>query len=132
MNDHTFERTIQITKIVLLTALLVLGAVWYLNGTHTALAQAAAGYKFVHIASATNTQVQATSVGTLHTITVNGGTAGAVTIVDTTAANCTGGSTIGIIGTSTVFPSTATYDLQTTNGLCISTAAATDVTVAYK
>ena len=85
---------------------------------------------FTHISTATNTLVKASS-GILHTITVNGGTAGAVTIVDTSVAACTGGTTIGVTASVGATPVTLTYDAKTANGICITTAAATDLTVTW-
>ena len=91
-----------------------------------------AGYNFKHISTATNTQVKSTP-GTLHTVTINGGTAGVVTLVDTSASNCTGGTTLAVIETiGTTNPVTLTYDVATTNGLCVTTAAASDVTVSSR
>lgn len=91
-----------------------------------------AGFSSKHISTATNTQIKATP-GVLHTIVINGGTAGAVTVVDTSAANCTGGTTLAVIQSAAAgtVPS-LTYDVATVNGLCITTAAATDITVSWR
>lgn len=89
-------------------------------------------YAFTHISTATNTQIKATP-GTIHTITINGGTAGLVTVVDTAVAACTGGATFAIIETiGATNPVTLSYDATTVNGICITTAAATDVTITWK
>lgn len=91
-----------------------------------------AGFAFRHISTATNTQMKSTP-GTLHTVTVNGGTAGVVTVVDTSASNCSGGTTLAVIETiGTTNPVTLTYDAATANGLCVTTAAASDVTVTFR
>jgi hypothetical protein len=93
---------------------------------------AASGFQYKHISTATNTQEASASV-ILHTIVINGGTAGAITVKDTAAADCSGGSTIAVIATLTGSSAqTLAYDLQTANGLCLTTAAATDVTVSYR
>src|SRR5438445_11181171 len=58
---------------------------------------ASSGFTFSNITTATNTQVKSAN-GTLHNIVINGGTlTGTITVVDTSAANCTGGSNIGLI-----------------------------------
>lgn len=89
-----------------------------------------AGFTYRRISTATNTQIKATA-GTLHTVTINGGTTGTVTIVDTTAANCSGGTTLALVAAVTT-PLTLTYDAATLNGLCVTTAAATDLTVTFR
>ena len=94
----------------------------------------AANGKYKYISTATTTMVQPVS-GYLHTVTINGGTAGVVTLYDIAAAGCTGTpasgkfATIETIGATN--PVTLTYDLATVNGLCVVTAAATDVTVSF-
>lgn len=91
-----------------------------------------AAYKY--IATATTSIVKA-SPGYLHTVTINGGTAGVVTLYDIGSAGCTGTpasgkfATIETIGATN--PVTLIYDLQTQNGICVLTAAATDLTVSY-
>ena len=86
-----------------------------------------AGFTYTPITTATNTQVKS-GQGTLHNIVINGGTLGTLTIVDTSAANCTGGTTIGTTAT-VVAGQVYVYDLQFVNGLCITTSAATNATV---
>lgn len=128
------ETIVQWTKIVLLTAILSL-AVWsFGNRPPIAEAQLAAsgGFQYKHISTATNTQEASASV-ILHTIVINGGTAGLVTVQDTAASNCSGGANIATIATLTGSSAqTLAFDIQTTNGLCITTAAATDLTVSYR
>jgi len=89
-----------------------------------------AGLKYSAITTATNTQISATPVF-LHTVTITnpGATTNSITIVDTTAGACTGGTTIATIpaaqlGTS-ISPVTLIFDAQMTNGLCITTAGTT-------
>lgn len=89
-----------------------------------------AGLKYAAITTATNTLVQATPVF-VHTIVISnpGATTNSITVVDTTAGACTGGTTIMTIPSaqlaSTNAPITITLDVQTTNGLCITTAGTT-------
>jgi len=91
-----------------------------------------ASYKY--ISSATTTIVRG-NAGFLNTVSINGGTAGVVTLYDIGSAGCTGtpGSgkfaTIETIGATN--PVSLIYNLQTQNGICVVTAAATDVTVTF-
>lgn len=128
------EAIVQWTKIVLLTAILAL-AVWsFGNRPPTAEAQlaAASGFNFTPITTATNTQVKSSN-GTFHNLVINGGTlTGIITVVDTGAANCSGGTTIAIIAQPQVAGQNYTYNLQFTNGLCITTAAAVNATVDWR
>jgi hypothetical protein len=133
MTKH--ETFVQYLKIGLLGLILTLGlAAWDLTSRMPKVeAQLAAqsGFQYTHISTATNTLIK-TASATLHTVVINGGTAGAVSVFDATAAACTGGSTVAIIATSTVSSETLAYDIQTTNGLCVTTAAATDVTISWR
>lgn len=84
-------------------------------------------YEYAYITTATTTQVK-TGPGTLHVIQINGGTLGAITVIDGTS-----GSTANI---ATITPPVAStdgyvYDLRFALGLRIVTAAATDVTVTF-
>jgi hypothetical protein len=111
-------------------ALVVFTLVAFLAGQTPPAANGA--YKY--ISTATTTTVKPTN-GYLHTVTINGGTAGAVTLYDIAAAGCTGTpasgkfATIETIGATN--PVTLIYDLATVNGICVVTAAATDVTVSF-
>jgi hypothetical protein len=90
-------------------------------------------YNYTPIATATNTSIAAKPTE-LHAITINGGTAGVVTVVDTLKSDCSGGTTIAVIaalGTG-VTNETLTYDVLTQNGLCITTAAATNLTASWR
>lgn len=88
------------------------------------------GLKYTAITTSTNTQISAIGAY-LHTITIvnPGATSPSITIVDTSAANCSGGTTIATIPTAqltaAMAPVSLTFDLATTNGLCITTAGAT-------
>jgi hypothetical protein len=130
----THEKYLQYAKVLLLTAILAFCAWSVGNHPPSVSAQlgASSGFSFAHITTAVNTQVSAGQV-TFHTLVINGGTAGAITVVDTSAANCTGGKTIAVIATLTgASAATLAYDIQTVNGLCITTAAASDVTVTFR
>ena len=115
---------------VLILAVLLF-SVWPLHPVHAQLA-AQGGFPYVHITTATNTQVKS-AVGQLHNITINGGTlTGVITVVDTSAANCSGGTNIAVIAANQVAAQNYSYDLQFNNGLCITSAAAVDATVTFR
>jgi hypothetical protein len=95
----------------------------------------AANGNYKYIATATTTNVKPTS-GYLHTVTINTGAAGAITLFDIAAAGCTGTPASGKFatiraGAATDAPVTVTYDLATVNGICVVTAQATDLTVSF-
>lgn len=79
-----------------------------------------------YISTATTTQVK-TGAGLLHTITVNGGTAGTIIVYDETS----GTSNIIASFDSTNAIATYTLDVSFTTGLKIVTGAATKLTVSY-
>ena len=87
-------------------------------------------YNYTAITTSTNTQIKANS-GTVHTITISqpGATANSITIVDTTAANCSGGTTVLTIPTAQLTagmaPVTLTLDATFVNGICVTTAGTT-------
>lgn len=93
-----------------------------------------ASYAYI---SSTATSIVKATPGFLHTVTINGGTAGAVTLYDIGSAGCTGtpGSgkfaTIEAIPASGSSPLTLTYDVHTLNGICVVTAANTDLTLSF-
>jgi hypothetical protein len=91
-----------------------------------------AGFTYKHISTATSTQMK-TTPGTLHTVTIgNNGTPGTVTVIDS-STNCSGGTTIAVVAAlAATGATTLTFDAATVNGLCVVTAAATDVTVTYR
>lgn len=88
----------------------------------------ASGYSYKNITTAVNTQVATTPL-LLHTVTINGGTTGAVTLYDNASSCAT--TKLGTIQAATA-PVTLTYDIQLKNGLCVTTAAATDLTVTVR
>jgi len=130
MSRH--ETFLQWAKIVLLSAILTL-AVWnFSNRPPTVSAQLAAssGFSFTHITTATNTLAKS-ATGTLHNLTLNTTAAAAITIFDSSQANCSGGVTIAVLPASAVVGD-YNYDLQFANGLCITTAGTPDITITWR
>lgn len=84
------------------------------------------GFAYTHISTATNTVIATAPVEVI--VAVNGGTTGAVTLYDNTT--CTG-TVFGVIQAATA-PVVMPYLMQTKAGLCVTTAAATDLTVGVK
>jgi hypothetical protein len=84
-------------------------------------------YSYLYVVTAATTQVK-TGAGTLHTITVQGGTAGTIIAYDNTTAS----GTIIASFDSTAYPQTYLFDLSFATGLCIITAANTKYTVTYR
>jgi hypothetical protein len=99
-----------------------------------AQAPPASNSAYVYISTATTTTVRG-NAGFLDTVTINGGTAGVVTLYDIGSAGCTGTPASGKFATietiSATNPVSLIYNLQTKNGICVVTAAATDLTVTY-
>jgi hypothetical protein len=124
---------------ILLLSLAFTGFLYYPRQSHaqeSANSQFIAGYKYTHIAAATNTQIKGAAgvpaSGVLHTIVINTATAvGVITVVDTNVAACTGGTTIAVIAAA-VPAQSLYYDVQFVNGLCITTAGASDLTVSSR
>ena len=88
---------------------------------------------YAYINTETTTVVRG-NAGYLNSLTINGGTAGVVTLYDIGQGGCTGTPASGkfaVIAALTGNPVTLDYNLHTNNGICVVTAAATDVTVAY-
>lgn len=86
---------------------------------------------YTHITGTTATAVNA-SAGILHTITVNLGAAGTISVFDLTAASCTGTPTTPLIAKITATATTLqtfTYDILATNGVCVQASVAMDLTV---
>ena len=112
----------------LLVAIIAFAAVWE-RPAHAQLA-GSTGFNFTAITTATNTQIRNVQT-TLHTIVITqpGATANSITIVDTSASNCSGGVTIATIPTAdlpaAMVPATLSFDIQTVNGLCVTTAGTT-------
>jgi hypothetical protein len=122
------EAILQYTKVVLLAALLLLAAHALTPVTH---AQSSAnGYSYTYVHTATSTVV-AGAPAVLHAVTVNGGTGGAVTLYDDATACTVVAHVFGVIE-STSTPVTVAYDAKLLRGLCVKTAAATDLTVTIR
>lgn len=137
-DSHMFKLEGEEMRKFLLTlaivALLVLDAARFFTQPQVTFAQQGPSAQYAYISTATTTTVDAQS-GYLLNVTINGGTAGVVTLFDISGTGCTGtpGSgkfaTIETIGATN--PVTLNYGLKTKNGLCVVTAAATDVTVTF-
>ena len=93
-----------------------------------------ANYQYLYISTATTTAVR-DGAGYLSGLTINGGTGGTVTLYDIAASGCSGtpGSgkfaTIEAIGATN--PVSLTYNLHVLKGICVVTAAATDLTITF-
>lgn len=84
-----------------------------------------------HITGTTATAVKATA-GLVHTLTVNTGGAGTVSIFDLATAACTGTpatNTLAVITVTATTLQTFTYDMNTVNGICVKASVAMDLTV---
>jgi len=84
-------------------------------------------YNSNYIVTATTTVVK-TGKGILHTITVEGGTAGTIVVYDNTAAS----GTVLASFSSTNALATYTFDVAFSTGLTVVTSAATSLSVSYK
>jgi len=84
-------------------------------------------YSFSYIATATTTTAK-TGAGTLHSITIEGGTTGTIIIYDNTAAS----GTIIASYDSTNYPYNHIFDVSFGTGLTIITSAATKITITYR
>jgi hypothetical protein len=124
------EVRIQWAKIILLAALVVIAGVVGLRPSpvHAQLA-GAGGFKYVSISTATCTTV-ASAPAMLGTITITGGTGGTITVYDNASA-CSGTIIAGPILAVTA-PVTLSPLVQSTAGISVTTAAATDVTIGVK
>lgn len=98
--------------------------------TATPAAAATGGYSNTPIKTATTTTVKS-GAGTLHTITIAGGTAGAITVYDSTTAS---GTEIipAFTPAAVTTPVTLTFDIAFATGLTIVTGAATVLAVSWK
>lgn len=93
-----------------------------------------AATQFSHITGTTATAVKATS-GFLHTLSVNTGAAGTVSVFDLASASCTGTpstNTVAVITATTTTLQTFPYDVNLLNGLCVKASVAMDLTVSYQ
>lgn len=101
----------------------------------TGVLETAAVESYSHISAAATTDVKG-SGGVLHKVTINSAAAGTVALYDVSAGSCTGtpgsGEVAAITLTSASQPLTLSYDVKTSNGICVVTSAAMDVTVSYE
>lgn len=123
-----------------LASLLVILSAFFL-GTSTDLINASKNFGSIAITPGFNyfatttagTYLIRTAPGTLHTLTINKAEAGAITLFDQAATSTVTGCMATSPKIATIKASTAeqtfTYDLALKNGLCITGAAATDITV---
>ena len=108
-------------------------AIWLIVDTGQTLwsatqsAGASAGNQYNHISTATSTVIKSTA-GFLHTLTINTTAAGVITVFDNTSCS---GTTIAAFAASATI-GTYTYDVAFTTGLCVTTGAASDVTVSFR
>lgn len=90
-----------------------------------------AGQQYTHITGTTATVIKPVA-GYLHTLSINLGGAGTVSIFDLPAASCTGtpaSNQIAIITATATTLQTFTYDVNLVNGICVKASAAMDLTV---
>lgn len=91
------------------------------------------GGTYSHVTGTTATAVKPLS-GFLHTLTINTGAAGTVSIFDLTAAGCTGTpvtNTVAVITAATTTLQTFTYDTNLLQGICVKASVAMDFTVSF-
>lgn len=121
---------------MLLAVLIILAPLFWLSqsqsNVHAQSAEGPHGYKY--ISTATTTPVR-NGIGYLSLVTINGGTAGAVTLYDISTDGCSGTPASGKFATiqaiAATNPTSMFYDLTLKSGLCVVTAAATDLTVVF-
>jgi hypothetical protein len=88
-------------------------------------------FQYTHVTGTTATAVKAT-LGYLHTVSVNTGAAGTISIFDLASASCTGTpatNTVAVITATTTTLQTFTYDTNFLNGICVKASVAMDFTV---
>jgi hypothetical protein len=88
-------------------------------------------FQFTHITGTTATAVKGT-LGFLHTLSVNTGGAGTISIFDLASASCTGTpstNTVAVITATASTLETFIYDVNLLNGICVKASVAMDVTV---
>lgn len=86
---------------------------------------------FTHVTGTTATVAKGTA-GFLHTLSVNTGGAGTISIFDLATAACTGTPATNVIAVVTATATTLqtfTYDVNTVNGICVKASVAMDFTV---
>lgn len=89
---------------------------------------------FNHITGTTATAVKPVP-GYLHTINVNTGGAGTVSVFDLATASCTGTpatNTVAVVTATATTLQTFTFDVNLLNGICVKASVAMDLTVSYQ
>ena len=87
-----------------------------------------------HITGIAATAVKATG-GLLHTLSINTGAAGTISLFDLPAASCTGTpgtNTIAVITATATTSESFIYDTNFVQGICVKASVAMDLTVAYE
>lgn len=93
--------------------------------------RSSSAYQYTHVTGTTATAVKATP-GLLHTLSVNTGGAGTISIFDLASASCTGTPATNVVAVVTATASTLqtfTYDANFQNGICVKASVAMDFTV---
>jgi len=92
------------------------------------------GTQYAHITATTATAVKST-LGFVHTISINTGAAGTVSLFDLVGSSCTGTpatNTVAVITATTTTLQTFTYDVNMLNGICVKASVGMDITVSWK
>ena len=88
-------------------------------------------YQYLHVTGTTAAVVKATA-GFVHTLSINLGAAGTVSIFDLPSGSCTGTpatNQVAIITATVTTLQTFTYDVNTLQGICVKASVAMDLTV---
>ena len=91
--------------------------------------------QYAHITGTAATELKGGWPGYVHSIAINTGAAGTISLFDLSAANCTGTPSSGTVAVATVTASslqTLAYDVNFLTGICIKASAAMDLTVSYQ
>jgi len=92
------------------------------------------GTQYAHITATTATAVKST-LGFVHTISINTGAAGTVSLFDLVGSSCTGTpatNTVAVITATTTTLQTFTYDVNMLNGICVKASVGMDITVSWQ
>jgi hypothetical protein len=91
-------------------------------------------YAYSHITTTTATAIKAFA-GTVHTLSINLGAAGTVSLFDLPTASCTGTpatNQVAIVTATATTLQTFTYDVNFLQGICLKASLAMDLTVSYQ
>lgn len=86
-------------------------------------------YNYMHISSAATTNVHQTGPVLLHSLCVNSGVTGTVTVLDATAATDASRATVALVDANT--NQEKQYDVILSRGLVVVTNSAADLTISY-